>query len=77
MWMEVHVCSIKPNSQAGHIWVKDIVTAQKGHQKKSVSGLKILGILPENSAEGLMSRTEPCWAYISIYENTLEKLPQT
>ena len=32
--------------------------------------------LPENSAESLGSRTERCWGYVSIYENTPKKLPQ-
>ena len=29
-----------------------------------------------NSAEGLGSRRECCCGYVSIYENTLQKLPQ-
>ena len=27
-----------------------------------------------NSAEGVGSRKEHCWCYISVYENTLKKL---
>ena len=29
----------------------------------------------ENSAEGLQSRRECCWGYVSIFENTPKKLP--
>ena len=36
--------------------------------------LGILGILPENVAEGLGSRREHCWGYISVNENIPEKL---
>ena len=43
MWMEVHICSVKAKSQAGNIWVKDIITAARDR--------KNLHILPENSAE--------------------------
>ena len=32
MWIEVH--SVKPTSQAGNIWVKDIVATQKGQSRK-------------------------------------------
>ena len=28
-----------------------------------------------NSAEGLGSRRERCWGYVSVYENTPKKLP--
>ena len=44
-------------------------------KRKSARDLKNLHILPESSAEGLGSRTEHCWGYISIYENTPKKLP--
>ena len=40
--MEVHIYSVKAKSQAGNIWVKDIMTAARDH--------KNLRILPENSA---------------------------
>ena len=40
--MEVHLYSVKAKSQAGNIWVKDIMTAARDH--------KNLHILPENSA---------------------------
>ena len=42
MWMEVHIHSVKANSQAGNISVKDIMTAARDH--------KNLYISPENSA---------------------------
>ena len=41
MWMEVHTYSVKAKSQAGNIWVKDIMTAARDH--------KNLHILLENS----------------------------
>ena len=37
MWMEVHVYSVKAKSQAGNIWVKDIIIT------RSSSSHKILG----------------------------------
>ena len=40
--MEVHIYSVKVKSQAGNIWVKDIMTAARD--------CKNLSILPENSA---------------------------
>ena len=40
--MEVHIYSVKAKSQAGNIWVKDIMTAARDR--------KNLRILPENSA---------------------------
>ena len=30
MWMELDIYSVKTKSQAGKIWVNDIVTTQKG-----------------------------------------------
>ena len=30
MWIEVHVCSVEAKSQAGNIWVKDMMKTQKG-----------------------------------------------
>ena len=43
-------------------------------KKKSAGDLDNLCILLENSAEGLRSRRKCCWGYISVYENTPEKL---
>ena len=40
--MELHIYSVKAKSQAGNVWVKDIMTAARD--------LKNLHILPENSA---------------------------
>ena len=34
MWVEVHIYSVKDRSQAGNIWVKDIMTTQKGQSQK-------------------------------------------
>ena len=42
MWMEVHIYNVKAESQAGNIWVKDIMTA--------AGDSKNLHILPENSS---------------------------
>ena len=36
MWMEVHIYSVKANSQAGNIEVKYIIT-QKGQSQKKIS----------------------------------------
>ena len=73
MWMEVHIHNVK--SQAGNIWVKDMATQKVLLAKrKSARNLKNLCILSENSAEGLGSRREHCWGYVSIYENIPEKL---
>ena len=62
MWMEVHIYSVKVKRQSGNIGVKDITTTARD--------CKNLHILLENLAEGLGSRSECCWGYISIYENT-------
>ena len=35
-------------------------------ERKSAGDLKNLLILPENSAEGFMSRRERCWVYVSM-----------
>ena len=40
----------------------------------SARDLKILRILPENSAESLGPRREHCWSYVvSGFENTIKK----
>ena len=45
-------------------------------ERKSARDLKILQILPENSAKVIGWRREHCWGYISIYENTPKNLLQ-
>ena len=46
-------------------------TKRPKSKKKSVRDLKNLGILLENSAEGLGSRRERCWCYlVFVVENT-------
>ena len=35
--MEVHIYSVKVKSQAGNIWIKDIMTTQKGQSQKKIS----------------------------------------
>ena len=37
MWLEVHIYSVKAKSQAGIIWVKDIMTTQKGQSRKMLN----------------------------------------
>ena len=76
MWMEVHIYSnVNSKSQAGNIWVKDIMTKQKRQsQKKSARELENLCILPKNS-ESLRFRRERSWG-LRIYENTCKKLLQ-
>ena len=66
MWMVVHIHSVKAKSQAGNVQVKDIMTIQKGQSGKKIRDLKKLRILLENSAEGLESRRECCWSYVSV-----------
>ena len=43
-------------------------------ERKSASDFENLRILLENSAEGLGSRRERCWGYVSV--STPEELPQ-
>ena len=39
MWIKVSIYSVKAKTQAGSIWVKDIMATQKGQtQKKTSSG---------------------------------------
>ena len=35
--MEVHIYSVKAKSQIGNIWVKDIITTQKGQSYNILS----------------------------------------
>ena len=73
--MEVHIYSVNAKSQAGNVRVNYTMTAQKGQSQKK-NQLGILGIISRefthyfgNSAEGLGSKRECCWGYISIFEN--------
>ena len=62
MWLEVHLYSAKAKSQAANIWVKDIMTTEKGQsQRCSARDLKNLHIFLENSAEGLGFWRDHCW----------------
>ena len=76
--MELHVYNVKARSQAGKIWVKDITITQKGESWKNVARelSKNVHILPENSVEGLESRGEWSWGYLSVYENTIKRFEQ-
>ena len=55
MWMEVHLHIVKAKSQAGNIWVKDIMTAARVR--------KNLCILPENSAGEIAAGVTYLWEY--------------
>ena len=44
-------------------------------ERKLAGDLKNLHVLPQNSAEGLGSRRQRCWCFVSVYENTPKKLP--
>ena len=68
--------SVKAKSQAGHIWVKDIMTKKNTKvERYSARDLKNLCIFPENSADCIRSRRECCWCYIvSVFENTPKNL---
>ena len=37
MWMQVHIYSVKAKSQAGNVWVKDIMTTKKDQICKILS----------------------------------------
>ena len=55
------------------------IKAQKKHKKAKVTrysarDLKNIYILLEKLAEGLGSRRECCWSYISAYEKPLKKV---
>ena len=69
--MEVHIYSVKDNSQAGNMSQR--YTTQKGQsRKKSAGDLKKIMHFARKFSRGLkVSR-----GYIHIYENTPEKLPQ-
>ena len=56
----MHICSVKARLY--------ILFIQKGQSHK------ILSILAENLAKGLRYRRKRCWSYVSVFENTLEKL---
>ena len=80
-WIDVHIYSNKAESQPGNTWVE----ISSWHHKKAKAERRSAGdlenscILLENSAEGLGSRAEHCWGYVSIPQNTLKKglhLPQ-
>ena len=72
--MEVHTHSVKAKSWAGYEWKIYWQHKKAKTARYSDWGLKSLCILPENSAEGLGSRTEHWWGYTSVYKNTSEKL---
>ena len=54
MWMDEQMYSVKAKSQAGNIWVKNIMTTKKVKPARySARDIKGSSILPENSAESL------------------------
>ena len=73
--MKEHIYGVKAKSQAGNIRVK-IYNDNTKRPKPKENQLGILGISSRefthyvgNSAEGLGSRRERCWGYVSIFEN--------
>ena len=64
MWMEVHIYIVKAKSQAGNIWIKDIMTTKRPKPKESQQAiLKIYAFCwkiqqrasgPGESAAGVM-----------------------
>ena len=46
----------------------------KNYARYTALKFKNLCILPDNSAEGLVSKREHCWVYVSICENTPKRL---
>ena len=74
--MEIHTYSVKANSQAGNIWVKDKWQHKKAKAARySATDLKNLSVLLENFAEDLASKRERehCWCYVvSAFEITLK-----
>ena len=74
--MEAHIYSVKPESQAGNICVKFIMTKpERQNQKKISKGswaspAREFRHFARNSAEGLGSRKERCWHYISMAMHT-------
>ena len=73
MWMEVHIYNATDMSQAGNIWVKDIMTTGQGDLRYLARDLENLHILQENSAEGIGSRRDCYWHYV---EYVLENKPK-
>ena len=70
MWMEVHIYSVKTKSQAGNMWVKDIMTTQKGHSWKKISqrSLKFMYFVRKFSRGAQVQET--ALLGFRIYENT-------
>ena len=73
--MKEHIYGVKAKSQAGNIRVK-IYNDNTKRPKPKENQLGILGISSRefthyvgSSAEGLRSRREHCWGYLSIFEN--------
>ena len=48
MWIEIHIHRVKAKSQAGNMWVKDIMTILKKHKRPKLTEnqLRILKIYP-------------------------------
>ena len=69
--MDVHIYSVKVNSHRGNICVY-VMTTKKGKAARySARDLRILLIFQQGA---LGTRRECCLGYISIFENTPEKL---
>ena len=72
--MDAHIYSVKVNSHGGNICVYVMTTKKAKAARYSARDLKNLLILLENLAGALGTRRECCLGYISIFENTPEKL---
>ena len=74
MWIKVHIYSVKAKSQAGNIWVKDIMTIQKGQSDKMLS-LRILknyAFCQKIQQRASGSGESTTWGCIAVYKNTPE-----
>ena len=72
--MPTDLGGVKANSEAGNIGVC-IMTTRKGRSRKLLSkeSWKFM-YFARNSAGDLRSRKKCCWGYVSIFENTTEKI---
>ena len=74
MWIKVHIYSVKAKSQAGNIWVKDIMTIQKGqsHKMLSLRILKNYAFCQKIQQRASGSGESTTWGCIAVYKNTPE-----
>ena len=76
--MEVHIYSVKPKSQTGNIWVKDIKNDNTKRPKPKETQLGILKIyvfcqkIQQRALGPGVGYVGLCWGYVSIFENIPE-----